>query len=130
MFNKLKASVKEHLAEQRQHSVGSNHPHEPEHGQVQPAAYWQASMRPNVPLSRDWRQETGASGWGNAELQDYTTDERNSHIDGNGLSLRAVVEPQRITSARLTSHQTLGKDKGYLMARITAPSASASPWTV
>ena len=82
-------------------------------------------MRPDVPLSHDWRQETGASGWGNAELQDYTTDELNSHVSGNGLGLRAVVEPQKITSARLTSHKTLGRDRGYLMARITAPSASA-----
>ena len=125
MFSKLK----DHLKEQVQHFVDSNNPLEP--AQISPpaSAYWKASMGPNVPVSQDWRQETGAHGWGNAELQDYTTDERNSCIRtvGSGayaLSIRAIIEPQRITSARLTSHQKLSRDKGYLTARITAPSAS------
>ena len=125
MFSKLK----DHLKEQVQHFVDSNNPLEPAHISPPASAYWKASMGPNVPLSQDWRQETGAHGWGNAELQDYTTDERNSSIRAVGsgayaLSIRAIIEPQRITSARLTSHQKLSRDKGYLTARITAPSAS------
>jgi hypothetical protein len=125
MFSKLK----DHLKEQVQHFVDSNNPLEPAHIPPPASAYWKASIGPNVPLSQDWRQETGAHGWGNAELQDYTTDERNSCIRAVGsgayaLSIRAIAEPQRITSARLTSHQKLSRDKGYLTARITAPSAS------
>jgi hypothetical protein len=125
MFSKLK----DHLKEQVQHFVDSNNPLEPDRIQPPASAYWKASIGPNVPLSQDWRQETGAHGWGNAELQDYTTDERNSCIRASGsgtyaLSIRAIIEPQRITSARLTSQQKLGRDKGYLTARITAPSAS------
>ena len=118
MFSKLK----DHLKEQVQHFVDSNNPLEPAHISPPASAYWKASMGPNVPVSQDWRQETGAHGWGNAELQDYTTDERNSCIRtvGSGayaLSIRAIIEPQRITSARLTSHQKLSRDKGYLTAK-------------
>lgn len=133
MFRKLKDTVSQHLEEGKQRLAESTSPLEPGHSSSH--AYWKATLGPNVAVTQDWRQETGASGWGNNELQDYTTDQRNSHVqavDANhyALSLRAVVEPERITSARLTSHQTLGRDKGYLVARITSPSASKLQLTV
>jgi len=92
--------------------------------------YWTATFSPSIPVSQEWRHETGAHGWGNAELEDYTTSSENSYTrpTGNGgahsLVIRAIVNNTSVTSARLTSKVTLGRDRGYLSARITAPSAS------
>lgn len=124
MFNKLKGLAKEQL-DKHQHS--QQHQPSPQHtdgsGQtpLHPPSqrYWEAKWD----LVNGWRHETGASGWGNEELQDYTNDQRNAHVDGNTLVMKVIVEPGRITSARLTSNRTLERDRGYLMARITAPSA-------
>lgn len=118
MFTKLKGLAKEQLEKHQQpQQPAGGHDQTP----IQPPAqeYWEAKWD----LVNGWRHETGASGWGNAELQDYTNDQRNSYVDGTTLVMKAIVEPGRITSARLTSHKTLERDRGYLMARITAPSA-------
>jgi beta-glucanase (GH16 family) len=123
MFNKLKGLAKEQLDKHQQPQQpqppqgSSGHGQTPLHPPSQ--RYWEAKWD----LINGWRHETGASGWGNAELQDYTNDQRNSHVDGTTLIMKAIVEPGRITSARLTSHKTLERDRGYLSARITAPSA-------
>ena len=63
---------------------------------------------------RNWQHETGEGGWGNHELEAYTADPANSHLDGAGhLAVVArrrgeSADPaaDRYTSARLI---TLGK---------------------
>jgi beta-glucanase (GH16 family) len=120
MFNKLKGLAKEQLEkhnQQRPQHPSGGHDQTPIHPPSQ--RYWESKWD----LVNGWRHETGASGWGNNELQDYTTDQRNSYVDGTALVMKAIVEPGRITSARLTSNQTLERERGYLTARITAPSA-------
>ena len=82
----------------------------------------------NDPI-QEWRHETGASGWGNNELQDYTISDANAFFgqswNGAGcLVIRAIVEENKFTSARLTSRKSLERCRGYLQARIKAPSAS------
>lgn len=124
MFNKLKGLAKEQLAKPQQPAPPDPpHPRSggPDQTPLPPPSprYWEAKWD----LVNGWRHETGASGWGNAELQDYTADPRNSHVDGTTLVMKAIVEPGRITSARLTSHKTLERERGYLAARISAPSA-------
>jgi beta-glucanase (GH16 family) len=128
MFNKLKGLAKEQLDKQLDKHQQPQQQHPSSQGAgghdqapVQPPSqrYWEAKWD----LINGWRHETGSSGWGNAELQDYTNDQRNAHVEGSTLVIKAIVEPGRITSARLTSHKTLERDRGYLMARITAPSA-------
>lgn len=93
-----------------------------------PVPYWTATFDKTLPITQEWRQETGDHGWGNNELQNYTTSERNSQFrEVNGrqcLVLRAVADGDSFTSARLTSKVTLGRVRGYLSARISAPSAS------
>jgi beta-glucanase (GH16 family) len=120
MFNKLKGLAKEQLDKHNQPQppqLPTDHGQTPLHPPSQP--YWTAKWD----LINGWRHETGASGWGNQELQEYTNDQRNAYVDGSSLVMKAIVEPGRITSARLTSHKTLERDRGYLVARITAPSA-------
>lgn len=72
-------------------------------------------------------------GRGNNELQNYTTDTRNSFFTpDNKLVLRAIAEPSneesltkiQYTSARLVSHQKLDRQKGCLSATLTAPCAT------
>lgn len=121
-FNAIKANIEEHL-DSRSQSQSQSHFATPS------AAYWVASFTPDHPVSKEWRHETGAHGWGNNELEDYTNSERNSFFrptafGAHCLVLKAVAEPNSLTSARLTSLVALGRDKGYLTARITAPSAS------
>jgi hypothetical protein len=93
-------------------------------------AYWELSSDPSRPVSEDWKHEVGANGWGNNELQNYTTSSANSrHARVNGrdcLVLSAVAERGTFTSARLMSKVCLDRERGYLSARITAPSASMS----
>lgn len=51
-----------------------------------------------------WGFETGIHGWGNDELQEYTTERQNAFHDGEGhLVIRALGEGARVTSARLTT---------------------------
>lgn len=129
MFNKLKGLAKEQLSQHQQpqqphhpppQSSSSSDGHDQTPLHPPPQQYWAAKWD----LTNGWRHETGASGWGNAELQDYTTSPQNSYVDGSTLVMKAIVEPSgRITSARLTSHKTLERERGYLSARITAPSA-------
>ncbi|KAF2102847.1 concanavalin A-like lectin/glucanase [Rhizodiscina lignyota] len=90
--------------------------------------YWTADFNAASSVSREWRHELGDNGWGNNELQNYTDTTRNSFFsaDEQGrqcLVLRAIADDTHLTSARLTSRMTLGRDRGYLSARITAPSA-------
>ena len=38
----------------------------------------------SAPDPAKWRHQTGAGGWGNQELQTYTADPANCHLDGHG----------------------------------------------
>ncbi|KAE9391729.1 concanavalin A-like lectin/glucanase [Gymnopus androsaceus JB14] len=69
------------------------------------APYWEPALHPSTPVSANFKHELGDWGWGNNEAQNYQGD-------------------RRYTSARLSSHQTLGRARGSLSARITAPVAS------
>ncbi|MDM7891638.1 glycoside hydrolase family 16 protein [Curtobacterium caseinilyticum] len=70
-----------------------------------------------------WRFDTGAGGWGNAELQTYTDSRRNSALDGAGnLVITARREADgSYTSARLTTEGTFTAQYGRVEARIRIP---------
>jgi beta-glucanase (GH16 family) len=78
-----------------------------------------------------WRSEIGGNGWGNGEVQTYTDDLANAHLDGSG---RLVITARRerrtgpdgitrdYTSARLTTEGRVTVEAGsYVEAAITAP---------
>ncbi len=118
----IKASV-ENRIENRDHQSTSFSP------SAAPNAYWIASFDPSHPLTQEWRRETGAHGWGNAELENYTDSDRNSFFrpapnGGHCMVLKSIAENDTLTSARLTSLASLGRPRGYLAATITGPSAS------
>ncbi|KAF2186374.1 glycoside hydrolase family 16 protein [Zopfia rhizophila CBS 207.26] len=87
-------------------------------------AYWQPSFSPSVPVTQNFRHELGAHGWGNNEAQNYVADAANSfHTPDGRLVVRSISHNGTYTSARLTSHQTLSRARGYLTVTVLAPCA-------
>lgn len=85
--------------------------------------YWQPTFDAPCPVSHNFRHELGDHGWGNNEKQNYVDSPANSfHHDGR-LIVRGLVQNGSYTSARLTSHQTLSRPRGYLTATILPPCA-------
>ncbi|PFG33693.1 glycoside hydrolase family 16 protein [Sanguibacter antarcticus] len=76
-----------------------------------------------APDTSVWNYDTGANGWGNAELQNYTTSRSNSALDGNGnLVITARQETDgSYTSARLQSSSKVELSYGRVEARIQIP---------
>ncbi|MHA3946960.1 ricin-type beta-trefoil lectin domain protein [Cellulomonas bogoriensis] len=70
-----------------------------------------------------WNYDTGDHGWGNAELQNYTTSRANSALDGRGnLVITARQEPDgSYTSARLHTNDKVEIQYGRVEARIQIP---------
>lgn len=71
-----------------------------------------------------WKTETGGHGWGNRELQNYTSNESNVAVGANGLAITARREhvpgrPDSFTSARLDSRFT--GEYGHIEARVRTP---------
>ncbi|MCY9784118.1 family 16 glycosylhydrolase [Nocardiopsis sp. EMB25] len=77
----------------------------------------------SAPDPARWRHETGDHGWGNAELQNYTTSRANSALDGNGnLVITARRESDgSYTSARMTTQDRFERAYGRFEARIRIP---------
>lgn len=75
-----------------------------------------------------WNYDTGASGWGNRELQRYTRSTRNSRLDGRG-HLRIIARHRpgtgirrgSFTSARLNTDQTFSFRYGRVAIRAKLP---------
>jgi hypothetical protein len=86
-------------------------------------AYWKPSFDAATPVSQNFRHETGDHGWGNNEKQMYTDNPANSFHHNDRLIVRGLVQGGSYTSARLTSHQTLSRPRGYLTATILPPVA-------
>ncbi|MCI4065951.1 lectin [Micromonospora sp. R77] len=79
-----------------------------------------------------WRYDTGGGGWGNNELEYYTSSTRNAALDGNGnLVITARRENPagytcwygscQYTSARLLTNGTFSQAYGRFEARIKIP---------
>ncbi|MBX9243759.1 family 16 glycosylhydrolase [Actinotalea ferrariae] len=77
----------------------------------------------SAPNPAVWNHETGAHGWGNAELQNYTTSRANSALDGQGnLVITARREANgSYTSARMTTQDKFEPRYGRIEARIQIP---------
>jgi len=81
------------------------------------------------PDSRKWTSMTGGNGWGNNELEYYTTSTRNAHQEHGSLVIEAIREPytgadgvkRDYTSARLSTAGTFTQKYGRFEARIKMP---------
>lgn len=84
-----------------------------------------------LPDSTKWVRETGGQGWGNQELEYYTTSATNASLDGSGnlaIVARAETAPGpcwygtcRYTSARLKTHGKFAQTYGRFEARLRIP---------
>lgn len=77
----------------------------------------------SAPESSKWVHDLGASGWGNAELQNYTSSRENSFLDGKGnLVIRAIKTGEKqYTSARLKTSGKYAVRFGRIEARMKLP---------
>ncbi len=82
------------------------------------------------PNSNNWNFDTGGKGWGNEELESYTSRPQNAELDGNGnLDITARAEnyvgsdgiPRQYTSARLQTLHKFQFQYGLVEARIQVP---------
>lgn len=92
--------------------------------------YWAPVFSPEIPLSVHFDYDLGGGGWGNKELQTYTSFPTNSfHSPNRTLILRAIInssypaDRDKYTSARLLSKQRLSRRRGYVSAVLAPPSA-------
>jgi beta-glucanase (GH16 family) len=77
-----------------------------------------------------WRPQTGGHGWGNSELQYYTSETANAALDGSGNLAITVVQPDaqsaRYDGCLYTSARLITKDRwsfryGLIQARVKLP---------
>ncbi|KIW04763.1 uncharacterized protein PV09_03954 [Verruconis gallopava] len=128
-IDKLTDKFQEHIPPQLQNAIKT--PAVPSSGKSSATSvsiYWSADFSQSTAVSANFKHECGDWGWGNNELENYTDSEENSfHTQEKCLVLRAVVASAKVrdkyTSARLRTHQTLAKRRGYLEATISSPSA-------
>ena len=96
------------------------------------APIWQDEFKQPVGTGPDpakWVHDVGDNGWGNKELQTYTTSLENSSVvadpeatDGRALMIRAVRNPAGgYTSARLKTHGKFSVHYGRIEARLKLP---------
>jgi len=75
------------------------------------------------PDPNKWTYDTGAGGWGNQELETYTSSRDNSYLDGNGNLVIEIREPApgQYTSGRLKTQGLYVVEYGKIEARIKLP---------
>jgi polygalacturonase len=74
--------------------------------------------------SANWNFETGCSGWGNSELENYTSNSTNAYVSGGNLVINAVNTGGGscgYTSARMTTKNKVHFTYGKIEARIKTP---------
>ena len=82
-----------------------------------------------TPPPANWSYDIGNRGWGNHEVENYTSSRANSYLDGTGhLVIKAVREPDGTwTSARLVTLGHFSQTYGTFSARIKFP-GGAGMW--
>lgn len=69
----------------------------------------------------DWNYETGASGWGNNELQNYQSGANNATVANGTLTIEAKQQGSGYTSARLTTQAKQSFKYGRIDIRAILP---------
>jgi beta-glucanase (GH16 family) len=77
----------------------------------------------SAPDPTKWSYDLGSSGWGNHELEVYTSNRGNSHLDGLGHLVIQALQPTpgKFTSARLKTQGKFDVQYGRVEARIRIP---------
>ncbi|MDX1499719.1 MAG: family 16 glycosylhydrolase [Woeseiaceae bacterium] len=80
-----------------------------------------------------WSYDLGAGGWGNSELQEYTSDPANVRVEGGHLVITAQEQVlkgnrRKFTSARIRTENKLTFQYGTIEARIMVPDLANGLW--
>jgi len=86
-----------------------------------------------APDSNVWSYDLGAGGWGNSELQQYTSSPANVRVEGGNLIITAQQQllkggRRTFTSARLKTDSKLTFQYGTIEARIKVPNLANGLW--
>ena len=81
-----------------------------------------------TPDSAIWSYDLGASGWGNNELQDYTSASENVRIENGNLVIAVQKSESGFTSARIRTQDKLTFKYGKIEARIKVPDLADGLW--
>lgn len=82
----------------------------------------------SAPDSAVWSYDLGASGWGNNELQEYTSAPQNVRIEGGNLVIAVQKDEDGFTSARIRTEDKLTFKYGTIEARIKVPDLADGLW--
>lgn len=84
----------------------------------------------SAPDSTLWSYDigNGRNGWGNNELQNYTSDSSNVRIEGGNLIITALRDGSNFTSARVKTQDKLTFKYGTVEARIQTPDLGNGLW--
>lgn len=80
-----------------------------------------------VPSQDNWSYDLGDSGWGNNELQNYTSSRDNSGVQDGKLIIRAIKDNGKWTSARLVTKNKVDFLYGRMEVRTKLP-AGVGTW--
>ncbi len=79
-----------------------------------------------APDSTWWSFDLGDSGWGNNEIQNYTSDLKNARRENGVLIIEAIKENGKWTSARLLSKGKYNFTHGKIVYRAKLPAGSGT----
>lgn len=97
--------------------------------QEEPAVLWQDNFdgaAGTTPNSLYWSYDTGAGGWGNFELQEYTT--TNADVSAGTLKIEARRSNNDFTSSRIHTQDKVEFMYGTMEARIKVPNVTGGLW--
>ena len=81
-----------------------------------------------APDSATWSYDLGNWGWGNQELQNYTSDPANVRVEGGNLIITALRDGNNFSSARIKTLDKLTFKYGTVEARIQIPDLANGLW--
>lgn len=82
----------------------------------------------SAPDNAVWSYDRGASGWGNNELQEYTSAPQNVRIEEGNLVIAVQKDDNGFTSARIRTEDKLTFKYGTIEARIKVPDLADGLW--
>ena len=80
------------------------------------------------PDPNTWSYDLGSWGWGNQELQNYTSSPDNVRVEGGHLVITARQVPGGFTSARIKTQDKFTFQYGTVEARIKVPDVANGLW--
>lgn len=91
--------------------------------QTTPKLLWAEEFNyTGIPAAENWGYDTGDHGWGNNELQSYTTNPENAFVKDGMLTIKAIKTGDKWTSARLVTKNKRDFKYGRIVVSAKLPS--------